>query len=256
MQLHYRELSTDSNLPPLVMMHGLFGSSANLMAIGKAFSLQRTVLLPDMRNHGRSPHDEDVSYQAMAQDILELIDQLGYQQVDLLGHSMGGKAAMWLALNHAERINHLIVADISPVQYPNRFEDMLLSLGRLDLQHIESRQDADEALSGDIEEKSLRDYLLQNLIRTDGKWQWRMNLVALTQHMHLITGFPDSSDEYAKPALFLKGEHSAYLADKYLDDLYRFFPLAEIHEIADAGHWLYAEQPNRFMDAIRSFCCR
>ncbi len=256
MELHYRELTTDSNLPPLVMMHGLFGSSANLMAIGKAFSMQRTVLLPDLRNHGRSPHDADVSYPAMAQDILDLINDRGYRQVDLLGHSMGGKAAMWLALNEPDRVNHLVVADISPVQYPNRFEDMLASLQKIDLSSVASRKDADDALSVFIEEKPLRDYLLQNLLQRDGTWQWRMNLAALIERIDDITGFPKTSLEYEKPALFLKGEHSAYLADKYLQELYRLFPLAEIDVIHGAGHWLYAEQPNRFMDAIRGFCCR
>ncbi len=256
MQLHYRELSTDSNLPPLVMMHGLFGSSANLMGIGKAFSLQRTVLLPDMRNHGRSPHDADISYEAMSEDIMALINERGYDQVDLLGHSMGGKVAMWLAINFPDRVNHLVVADISPVQYPNRFEDLLASLQKLDLQSVANRKQADAGLARFVEEKSLRDYLLQNLINRDGRWQWRMNLDALITHINVITGFPATSGEYAKPALFLKGEHSAYLADKYLSELYRLFPMAEVNEIAGAGHWLYAEQPNRFMDAIRSFCCR
>jgi len=256
MELYHRELATDSDLPPILMMHGLFGSSSNLLAVGKALSTQRSVILPDLRNHGRSPHDDDVSYQAMAQDVLQMLDDLGYEQVDVLGHSMGGKVAMWLALNFPERINHLIVADISPVNYPNRFAELLALLADLDINHIESRKDADQQLANFIEEKSLRDYLLQNLVFRDGVWQWRMNLKALTAGIETITAFPLTHQEYDKPVLFLKGEHSAYLADKYLDDLYRLFPLAEIIVVEGAGHWLYAEQPENFMNAIHSFCCR
>ncbi len=238
------------------MMHGLFGSSSNLLAMAKQLAHQRTVILPDLRNHGRSPHSEDVSYQSMAGDILELLDDCGYDTVDLLGHSMGGKVAMWLALHHPELVNHLIVADISPVNYTNRFADLLDHLCQLDMAALASRKDADQQLAKFIEEQSLRDYLLQNLIYRQGQWQWRMNLQALAQGIHQIVAFPETSAEYAKPVLFLKGEHSAYLADKYQAALYRLFPMAEIMQIQDAGHWLYAEQPQRFMAAIKTFCCR
>jgi len=255
MKLFFRELSADSEKTPLVMMHGLFGSSSNLQPIGKSLSALRPVILTDLRNHGRSPHDKAISYQAMAEDIIELLDALQVGQVDLLGHSMGGKVAMWLALNYPERVNHLIVADIAPVRYINRFADIISAMLSLDLHKVKNREDADRKLSAYLASDSLRAYLLQNLLRTEDQWQWRINLPVLAKGIEVIMDFPAMSKEYPKPALFLKGEYSDYLTEDVDADLFAYFPLAEITTIKQAGHWLYAEQPEQFIAAVRDFCC-
>lgn len=253
MDLHYREFSSETSGPPLILLHGLFGSAANLQTIGKSLMDHYRVILPDLRNHGRSPHDDDVSYQAMAEDLLILMDNRGYEQVDLLGHSMGGKVAMWLALNHAERVNHLVVADIAPVKYPNRFATIIKAMQGIELHTLTARQQADEKLAESLPEASLRGYLLQNLVLNDGRWQWRMNLPALAAGIDLIMDFPLTSNEFDKPVLFLRGGLSDYLAEDRENDLLSFFPMAEIVTLPETGHWLYAEQPEQFITEVKRF---
>ena len=253
MELHFRELASESAGCPMLLLHGLFGSAANLQTIGKALTDHHRVILPDLRNHGRSPHDDDVSYPAMASDVLLLMDKHDCEQVNLLGHSMGGKVAMWLALNHPDRVNHLIVADIAPVTYPYRFSAIGKALESLDMKQIQSRKDADRKLSAMLSNESLRSYLLQNIVLNDGQWKWRINLPALLNGMKVIKGFPAISSEFAKPALFLRGEYSDYITDEYEADLLAYFPMAEIVTVANAGHWLYAEQPGQFVAEVRKF---
>lgn len=253
MDLHFRELASEKAGCPIILLHGLYGSAANLQTIGKALTDRFRVILPDLRNHGRSAHDDDVSYPSMADDVLSLMDKLGCEQVDLLGHSMGGKVAMWLSLNHPERVNHLIVADIAPVTYPNRFSVINKAMQGLELHKITGRQDADEKLSELLSNASLRSYLLQNLVLNEDQWQWRINLSALVKGMRVIKEFPATSAEFAKPALFMRGELSSYINAENEADLLNYFPLAEIVTVPGAGHWLYAEQPEQFIAAVKQF---
>ena len=256
MDLYYRELNPDSSKPALVLLHGLFGSSINLSQIGKYFSQYRKVIIPDLRNHGRSPHHEDVSYQAMANDLLTMLDKNQCNQMDIMGHSMGGKVAMWLALNNPDRVNHLVIADIAPVTYTNRFQFIIESMQTLDLSAISDRQDADLHLQTYLDSASLRAYLLQNLVKSDGRWQWRINLQALSAGIEDIMLFPSSSSEFEKPALFLKGEESDYINENNELVLLNYFPLAQIEVIAETGHWLYAERPDAFIQAMANFLPR
>jgi len=251
-ELNFRELSPDKTGCPIILLHGLFGSAANLQSIAKALADDYPVILPDLRNHGRSPHDADVSYQSMADDLLSLMDAHACEQVNILGHSMGGKVAMWLALNHPDRVNHLIIADIAPVQYPNRFKNIIQAMLSLDLSTLLSRQDADNKLAEMLESQSLRSYLLQNLVSLDGQWQWRMNLQALSDEINQLMDFPATSAEFDKPALFIGGGRSDYLADEYANDVLNYFPMAEFVTVAEAGHWLYAEQPQQFIQEVKS----
>ena len=253
LDLIYRELASETSQRPLMMLHGLFGSASNLQIVGRQIAEHRPVILPDLRNHGRSPHADDVSYQAMAEDVLRLMDRLGYEHVDLLGHSMGGKVVMWLALNYPERVNHLIVADIAPVTYPNRFQQIIKAMQVVDLDRLGSRQQADDNLAEYISDTALRGYLLQNLVHANGQWSWRINLDQLGANIECIMGFPETSAEYAKPALFLKGENSDYISPDTEDAIYRLFPLAEIREVQSAGHWVYAEQPDVFTRIVCHF---
>ncbi len=253
LDLNYRELASDLSNPPLMMLHGLFGAASNLQIVGREIARHRPVILPDLRNHGRSPHADDVSYQAMAEDILRLMDHLDCDHADLLGHSMGGKVAMWLALNYPDRVNHLIVADISPVTYPNRFQQIIKAMQTVDLDRLGTRQQADESLAGYLSDAALRGYLLQNLVHVDGHWSWRINLPQLASNIECIMEFPQTSAEYAKPVLFLKGENSDYISEMHEGTLYRLFPLAEIETVQNAGHWLYAEQPAFFTRMVCGF---
>lgn len=254
MQLHYRELSADSGKPVLLLLHGLFGSSHNLLSIGKALADDYHVILPDLRNHGRSPHDNDLSYQAMAGDVLELLDQSDCGCCNVLGHSLGGKVAMWLALEHADRINHLLVADIAPVRYPNRFADIIAAMSALPLDELASRQAADEQMASRLDSPMLRGYLLQNLVHNkDQGWSWRINLDGLSQGIDTLMDFPGSSNEYDKPVMFLRGEQSNYLVGDPQAAVWRYFPLAELVTINNAGHWLYADQPAAFVEAVKAF---
>ena len=256
MDLYYRELNPDSDKPALILLHGLFGSSVNLSQIGKHFSRYRKVIIPDLRNHGRSPHSEDVSYQAMAADLLNMLDNNQCHQVDIMGHSMGGKVAMWLALNNPDRVNHLVIADIAPVTYPNRFQTIIESMQTLDLSAVSDRQDADLHLQKYLDNASLRAYLLQNLLKLEGHWRWRINLQGLSSGVDSIMLFPQSSSEFEKPALFLKGEKSDYISETSESDLLNYFPLAQIEVIEETGHWLYAEKPDAFIEAMESFLPR
>lgn len=253
LSLHYRDLDDDQPGCPLIMLHGLFGSAANLQSVARQLAKKRRVILPDLRNHGRSPHADEVSYEAMSADVLALMQSLDCQQVDLLGHSMGGKVAMWLALNYPWRVNHLVVADIAPVTYSNRFSVILTALQQLELEELNNRQQAEEQLARHLQDSALSRYLLQNLLMSEGKWQWRINLPAIAAGIDNIMAFPSTSEEYEKPALFLRGARSDYISADQAEMLYRFFPMAQLETIENAGHWLYAEQPQQFAAAIERF---
>lgn len=253
MDLNFRELAPDPSKKALVMLHGLFGSASNLQIAGRQIAKTRPVILPDLRNHGRSPHADTMSYQAMAGDILRLMDARGCEQADLLGHSMGGKVAMWLALNFPDRVNHLIVADIAPVTYPDRFSQIFSLMQSLELTELQQRQQADDHLAKQLRDVSLRGYLLQNLVHSNGQWKWRINLHQLASSIDKILGFPETSAEFPKPVLFLKGEFSDYISVATESVVYRLFPMAELHTVTDAGHWLYAEQPQQFVKKVQDF---
>lgn len=244
----------DGALAPIVLLHGLFGSSANWHGIARRLAAQRRVLVPDLRNHGRSPQHPRMTYPAMAVDLLALLDAQGIAQAALVGHSMGGKAAMWLALEAPHRVQALAVADIAPVAYPGRFEGLLQALASLDLDGLADRREADARLASAIPDAALRGYLLQGLARTGGRWYWRTNLAALAAGMGDILGFPDPAGrEYAGPTLFLYGTESDYVTGVHLPVIRRLFPLARLRPLAGAGHWLYAEQPETFLAALRGF---
>ncbi len=240
---------------PLLLIHGLFGSAANWQGIARRLGDGRRILLPDLRNHGGSPHDARMDYPAMAADLAGLLDDFGIERAHLVGHSMGGKAAMWLALTAPDRVASLVVADIAPVPYPPRFESLLDALAALPLDEIRDRRDAHELLASAIPQTPVRDYLLQNLLReADGRWRWRFNLAALSASMDQILGFPESADrQFAGPTLFVYGSSSDYLRAEHLPEVRRLFPLARLRAIPNAGHWVYADQPESFVAALTGF---
>lgn len=245
---HEPENSPEAGIP-LVIAHGLFGSGRNWGVIAKRLANHRRVIALDMRNHGASPWHEDHNYHALAADIAEVATNLG-QPVDLLGHSMGGKAAMVAALSGAP-IRRLIVADIAPVGYSHSQQPVIDAMQSLPLDHITSRAEADQALSAHIDDPALRSFLLQSLNVSERRW--RLNLLALSASMDQIIGFPDISGCFNAPALFLTGALSDYLRPEHRPIIKALFPKARFAKIPQAGHWLHAEKPHEFEAAVRVF---
>jgi esterase len=238
--------------PPLVCLHGLLGSGRNWVGIASALESRFDVLLPDLRNHGTSPWSDEVDYPRMAADVTTLLDRLGLGRVHLLGHSMGGKVAMVLALTAPERVDHLVVADIAPVPYPPGLEAYVDAMLAVDLAQVTRRDQADAALAPSVPEPGIRSFLLQNLERREGRFAWRPNLEALRAAMPVIRSFPDLTaiSPFAGPCCFIHGARSDYVRDQHLPVIQRLFPTATLHTIQGAGHWLHAERPQDFLDTL------
>ena len=232
---------------PLLIAHGLFGSARNWGVVAKRLSRDRVVTAVDMRNHGESPWFDSHLYPDMAGD---LADSLPVQS-DILGHSMGGKAAMVLALRHPEKVRKLIVADIAPVAYSHTQTPLIDAMRALDLTLVETRGDADRQLQSSIEDAGVRAFLLQSL---DVKARrWRLNLDALAHEMDQIIGFPDVTGSFDGPTLFLSGADSDYVLPEYRDRIRALFPAARFAKIPGVGHWLHAEKPREFEAAVSAF---
>ena len=233
--------------PPLLIAHGLFGSARNWGVIAKRLSATRQVTAADMRNHGESPWLESHSYPDLAEDLAGSIGASS----DMLGHSMGGKAAMTLALTHPERVRRLVVADIAPVAYTHTQQGMIDAMRTVDLSRIESRRDADEQLAIAVAEPGVRAFLLQSLDVRERRW--RLNLDVLEAEMPGIMGFPDMDGAFEGPVLFLTGADSDYVKREDRARIKSLFPKARFAKIPGAGHWLHADNPRAFEAAVEAF---
>ena len=253
----YGELKevNDRSQTPLIILHGLFGSSKNWHLIARELSKKHLVYSLDLRNHGQSPHSDSMDYPHMAQDVLSFIEQNNFTSVNIIAHSMGGKTALWLALNKPQLIEKLVIADIAPVSYTHDFDLVLNALQSIPLSTIKSRKDADQYLAKSIKEQSLRQFLLQNLQLKQGQYQWRLNLKAISQSIPQITGFPDTSglDPFPKRVLFIGGGQSEYLNKANQQLTRKLFPYASFSIIKSAGHWLHAEQPGLFQHLVEVY---
>ena len=234
---------------PLVIAHGLFGSGRNWGVIARRLSDTRRVIALDLRNHGESPWLPDQSYAAMASDLSEVITKIG-GPIDLLGHSMGGKASMVAALTDAP-IRRLIIADIAPVAYAHTQQHLIDAMQALPLANFTSRLDADAALKKTVENPNVRSFLLQSLDLRESKW--RLNLDVLSEFMAEIIGFPEISRQFSEPTLFLAGGNSDYVQRDHRTKIKTLFPNARFAKIPNAGHWLHAERPRAFEAAVRVF---
>jgi esterase len=251
--LHYREMG-EQDKPTLLLLHGLFGNSGNWAGVVKYLKDDFRLILPDLRNHGRSPHSDVMDFPAMAEDLRLLLSHLQLGSASILGHSMGAKAAMWLALNQPEWVDRLVVADMAPVAYHNRFEKILQGMSAMPLDQLSGRDEADEHLSRYVPERMVRQYLLQNLLKQSSGWAWRCNLTVLQRQIGTLAGYPVLDDlTFAGDVLFIYGEHSDYLLPEYRGIIEKHFPHARLRMLNGAGHWLYAEQPEAFSLAVRSF---
>lgn len=238
--------------PPLIILHGFFASSRNWRQIAEKLATDFCVYVLDARNHGNSPHCESMSYETMAVDVAHFIMQNTLQNVTILGHSMGGKTAMWLALNYPNLIENLIVVDIAPIAYKHSFDPIINSLKNLPLAELTNRKQADLLLAEIIPELDYRQFLLQNLILKTGGYEWRINLDFFQKNAPAIIGFPETDDclPFEKPTLFLAGGLSKYIPSGSTQLL---FPRAHIVTIPNAEHWIHVQNPNGFLTAVRDF---
>ncbi|WP_299178246.1 alpha/beta fold hydrolase [uncultured Neptuniibacter sp.] len=238
---------------PLIILHGLFGTLENWGAQIKSLSEHFQVIAVDLRNHGRSPHSDEISYQLMADDLRTLISHLNLDTTHIIGHSMGGKAAMQLALTSPELIDKLIIVDIAPVSYGAHHNDVFEGLFSINLNALKSRSEADQTLANSVAEPGVRAFLLKNLYRDENKqFNWRMNLQSLHKHYAEISAAP-SGQTYTDPVLFIKGAKSDYLIPEYRESVLNFFPRADYKVIKEAGHWPHAEKPAEFTQIILQY---
>lgn len=236
----------------LIVAHGLFGAARNWRALAKRLGPGRRVLAVDMRNHGKSPRDPVCDYPAMAGDLAELIEAEGGRAA-VLGHSMGGKAAMALAVTRPELVERAIIADIAPVAYDHSLLHHVEAMRAVDLSAASRRGEVEAALAPAVEEQAVRSFLAGNADLTADPPRWDLNLDALAENMDAITGFPRLDGRYEGPALFLYGGASDYLRPSHRPEVLRLFPNATAEGIAGAGHWLHAEKPREFLEAANRF---
>uniref|UniRef100_UPI0040488F27 alpha/beta fold hydrolase n=1 Tax=Algoriphagus sp. TaxID=1872435 RepID=UPI0040488F27 len=250
MQLNFKKSGSG---PPLVILHGLFGSLDNWFSIAKELVEHYTLYLVDQRNHGDSPHSTEWNYGVMVEDLLELLDAEGLDSVYLMGHSMGGKTVMNFAVQYPERVSKLIVGDIAPRYYPIHHQVILEGLNALDLSQLQSRKEADDLLAPYIPELGIRQFLLKSLGRDANGFAWKINLSVITQNIEEVGKALDEETVFEGPTLFLGGANSSYIQEKDLSDMKRHFPNCTWISIPNAGHWLHAEQPQAVVAAMRKF---
>ena len=246
------KVETVGDGPPVVVLHGLFGAGRNWITVARALASQYRFHLVDLRNHGGSPHTQTMTYLDMTADVRRLIQTLGLDEFTLVGHSMGAKAAMTLALNCPRGMRRLVSVDIAPVAYADSFVDVIDALQALDLSTIQRRADADRALAAAIPETSVRLFILQNLVFEQGRPHWRLNLTTLTRAMPTILGpLPVAADaHYDGPAWFICGALSDRVSSEHLPLIAHWFPHYHLETIAGGGHWPHAEAPAAFLAAF------
>lgn len=251
-ELSYQDIGHGA---PLLILHGLFGSKRNWGAIAKALSAHHRVLSLDLRNHGDSPWVDGMDYRDMAGDVSGFIHQHGLGPCTVIGHSMGGKTAMTLALTHPELVKRLVVVDIAPVERETGFGAYIEAMAEVPLPACESRADVEEHLADVVTNKMVRTFLTQNLIRDDNGFRWRINLSALADGMDEIADFPDPArhQSYTGPTLFMAGAQSDYIQSHHMGDITRLFPKSDVTHIPGAGHWLHAEAPEVFLQEVKVF---
>ena len=255
MKLHFQNYSTSGE--PLFILHGLFGSLNNWNWHSKQFSENFSVYGVDLRNHGESPHDDTLNYDVMAQDVVQLFDDLEISSASVIGHSMGGKVAMELALRWPDYIKKLIVVDIAPVSYPDSGDghlDVIEGMKALKLSTLKSRSEAETCLEDYIADQVTRKFILTNLVRCSGDgFRWRLNLQSIEHNYAALRDKPSDSGVFRKPVLFVKGALSNYIRNDYQLETLKLFPNARVKSIVGAGHWLPAEKPQVFQKIARDF---
>ncbi len=239
---------------PLILLHGLFGMSNNLAMVARELSQHFQVHLLDLRNHGRSFWSDVMSFEDMAEDIHAYLQHHQIDKAHLLGHSLGGKVAMQLALTHPECVDRLIVADIAPVAYIGNHDDVFSGIDAIDVSTLNSRRDAEPMLAQYITDPGIQMFILKNLYRSDsGKFDWRFNIKAIRNNYERFRVGLTSDKPFVGSMLFIKGELSAYIQEKHRSAIEELFPNAQLKIIQGAGHWLHAEKPVIFNRIVERF---
>lgn len=249
-KLSYKKLGKGN---PLIILHGLFGSLDNWMTFAKQLSDHRTVYLVDQRNHGQSPHSDEFNYDAMAEDLRDFIDEHKLDHPEIIGHSMGGKTAMNLAVKYTDHFSRLMVVDIAPKAYPVHHDKIIEGLKAVNLDSAERREDVDEELKEHIPDEGVRMFLMKNLKRTSEGFRWKINLKAIEDNIEAIGEGIEERQATEKPVLFVRGSKSDYILDKDMITIVTLFPSAELKTIEGAGHWVHAEKPKELLALVKDF---
>lgn len=241
---------------PVVILHGLFGISDNWITIGRKLSKEFRIIIPDLRNHGRSPHSDAFNYFAMVEDILELFEEIGIRKAIVIGHSMGGKLAMNFAVQYPEMVDKLVVADISPGEARARqlHFRILKAMQTIDFDCCSTRAEVENLIASEIISRPIRLYILKNLVRSEkGRFAWRINLDAVEKRIdEIMEGLPAGS-LFTGKTLFIRGEKSDYITDEDIPEISRLFPGYELETVSKAGHWLHADNPQEFTEKLLPF---
>jgi pimeloyl-ACP methyl ester carboxylesterase len=238
--------------PPVVILHGLLGSSSNWRSIARRLAEAHRVFALDLRNHGDSPHVDHMSYPAMADDVRAFLDSHDIETATVIGHSMGGKTAMRLALDEPRRVQRLVVVDIAPTVSDHDHVPVLHAMASLDMTRVARRSDAEHLLEAAIPDAGMRQFVLQNLATTAQGFGWRIDLDAIESNLPALLDFPVDTHArpFTGPTLFVRGALSDYVPDSDEPVIRELFPRAEIVTIEGAGHWVHAEQPAGFLEAL------
>lgn len=251
-KLNTQNFGEITDQPIMLIVHGLFGSGRNWRAIAKRLSADRHVITVDMRNHGDSFWNDSHTYHDLADDLEQTLSQIN-GPVDLLGHSMGGKAAMMLALRNPSNLNRLIVADIAPVPYLHSQISNVEIMKSIDIASITRRSEAEKALFTSIPDPATCAFFAQSIEFSDVGNRWKLNLDTLAANMDHIVGFPKVSGVFSGQTLFIKGAKSDYVLPSHMSNIKQLFPNANLHEIEQAGHWIHAEAPREFIATVANF---
>jgi esterase len=247
MKLFFRE---QGNGQPMIILHGIFGSSDNWLTQAKLFADRFHVYLLDQRNHGQSPHDDTFDYPAMAEDLKNFIDEHQLKDPIIIGHSMGGKVAMNFALAYPDKLSKLIIVDIAPRAYNLEHYVIIQGLKAIDIKNISSRNDADSALAAFVPEPNVRQFLLKNLLRKpEGGFSWKINLPVIDKNLSKIGLDLQFEGTFEKPTLFIRGGRSKYVRDEDMKRIQEIFPTATLQTL-DTGHWVQAEKPKEFVEMV------
>lgn len=239
---------------PLIILHGLLGSLDNWQTLAKKYAEHYTVFILDQRNHGKSPHSDEFSYNLMVKDLVEFCEQNHIYKTNLLGHSMGGKVAMQFAVENNDLVDQLIIADIAPVNYPPGHDVIFEALLSVDLNKMESRNDVEVILKKSIPEFGVRQFLMKGLTRTENNsFEWKFNLKSLWENYNDILNTFSSDDKFKGKTLFINGSKSKYVLPEYTNMIEQFFPNYKCETIENTGHWLHAENPTEFFDKTLNF---
>lgn len=241
---------------PLIILHGVFGISDNWVTVGRRLAEKFEVFIPDQRNHGQSPHSDTLSYYALADDLIEFMEDHQIRKPILIGHSMGGKVAMKVALEYPKRIDKLIVIDISPRRYPARQEHMEIieAMMAVNFNEVNKREEVEMIISDKIKSEKIRLFVLKNLYRIGrNRFAWRLNIEGIYNNIDAVVEPIETPYTFDEPCLFVRGGNSGYVPEEDFELIYKSFPKAIIETVPGASHWVHAEKPDALCSLLSSF---